>query len=206
GVGMDAQVLSRVFEPFFTTKDIGKGTGLGLSQVYGFARQSGGGVAIDTAPGAGASVSIYLPRVAAPVRDCETPSGVEDGSSRILDVLLVEDDPAVGDMVEAMLCELGHRVVRADGVDQALKRLARRQPIDLMLTDLVMPGGRSGLDLARAATTARPGLPVILSSGFTGEALSAVTDAPWPLLRKPYSAEALARAIARALDPESQAA
>jgi PAS domain S-box-containing protein len=206
GVGMDAQVLSRVFEPFFTTKDIGKGTGLGLSQVYGFARQSGGGVAIDTAPGAGASVSIYLPRVAAPVRDCETPSGLEDGSSRILDVLLVEDDPAVGDMVEAMLCELGHRVVRADGVDQALKRLARRQPIDLMLTDLVMPGGRSGLDLARAATTARPGLPVILSSGFTGEALSAVTDAPWPLLRKPYSAEVLARAIARALDPESQAA
>lgn len=101
---------------------------------------------------------------------------------------------------------LGHRVVRADGVDQALKRLARRQPIDLMLTDLVMPGGRSGLDLARAATTARPGLPVILSSGFTGETLSAVTDAPWPLLRKPYSAEALARAIARALDPESQAA
>ncbi len=206
GVGMDAQVLSRVFEPFFTTKDIGKGTGLGLSQVYGFARQSGGGVAIDTAPGAGASVSIYLPRVAAPVRDCETPSGSEGGPSRVLDVLLVEDDPAVGDMVEAMLCELGHRVVRADGVDQALKRLARRQPIDLMLTDLVMPGGRSGLDLARAATTARPGLPVILSSGFTGEALSAVADAPWPLLRKPYSADALARAIARALDPESQAA
>ena len=125
---------------------------------------------------------------------------------RAIDILLVEDDPAVGDMIAAMLSELGHRVARADGVDRALTLLGRRKRIDLMLTDLVMPGGRSGLDLARAATTARPGLPVVLSSGFTGEALAAVADAPWPLLRKPYSAEALARAIASALDPEIQAA
>ncbi|WP_374654202.1 PAS domain-containing protein [Phenylobacterium sp.] len=206
GVGMDAEVLARVFEPFFTTKDIGKGTGLGLSQVYGFARQSGGGVAIDAAPHAGASVSIYLPCTASLAADAEPPPAPADAPVRALDILLVEDDPAVGDMIAAMLSELGHRVARADGVDRALTLLGRRKRIDLMLTDLVMPGGRSGLDLARAATTARPGLPVVLSSGFTGEALAAVADAPWPLLRKPYSAEALARAIASALDPEIQAA
>jgi CheY-like chemotaxis protein len=121
-------------------------------------------------------------------------------------VLLVEDDIEVAIMVAAMREELGHHVTRADGVDRALELLKRQGPIDLMLTDLVMPGGRSGVDLARAASDIRPGLPIILSSGYTGETLSTAVDAPWPLLRKPYSAELLARTIARSIDPETQAA
>lgn len=204
GVGMEPEVLARVFEPFFTTKDIGKGTGLGLSQVYGFAHQSGGGVAIETAPGKGSAVSLYLPRCAvAPAIDRPEQAPI---ATRGLQVLLVEDDAEVGDMVSAMLEELGHRVTRVDGVEPALEVLKRPGALDLMLTDLVMPGGRTGVDLAKVACQLRPGLPIILSSGYTGEALQATADAPWPLLRKPYSADALARALADASDPESQAA
>ena len=204
GIGMEPDVLARVFEPFFTTKGIGKGTGLGLSQVYGFAHQSGGGVAIETAPGKGAAVSLYLPRCAAAA--IERPFEQAPISGRGLSVLLVEDDPEVGDMVSAMLQELGHKVTRTDSVDAALEVLQRSDALDLMLTDLIMPGGRTGLDLAKAASELRPGLPIILSSGYTGETLQATADAPWPLLRKPYSAEALARALADAADAESQAA
>ncbi len=209
GVGMGPEILSRVFEPFFTTKEIGKGTGLGLSQAYGFARQSGGGVAIQTTPGQGASVSLYLPRCVEaalapplPTPDAEQPTP----AARALTVLLVEDDPEVGDMVCAMLTELGHVVVRADGVDQALVELAARQDLDVVLTDLVMPGGLSGLDLARTISEQRPGLPVILSSGYAGEAQPIAAETQWPLLRKPYSADALARALADSTDPQSQAA
>lgn len=206
GVGMEPSVLARVFEPFFTTKDVGKGTGLGLSQVYGFARQSGGGVTIDTAPAKGARVSLYLPRCADAPGKAEPPCDTAKASERPLKVLLVEDDVEVGDLVSAMLEELGHEVVRVDGVAPALAWLNEGEALDVMLTDLVMPGGRSGLDLAKAACELRPDLPVILSSGYTGEALEAVNDAPWPLLSKPYSADVLAGALAKAVDPESQAA
>ena len=206
GVGMAPDVLARVFEPFFTTKEVGKGTGLGLSQVYGFARQSGGGVAIDTAPGQGAAVSLYLPRVEAPAEAADAPVEQAPVKASALRVLLVEDDIEVAIMVAAMLEELGHHVTRADGVDRAVELLGQPGPIDLMLTDLVMPGEQSGVDLARIASEMRPGLPIILSSGYTGETLSTAVDAPWPLLRKPYSAELLARTIARLMDPEIQAA
>ncbi|HEY9236914.1 MULTISPECIES: hybrid sensor histidine kinase/response regulator [Phenylobacterium] len=206
GVGMEPGILTRVFEPFFTTKDVGKGTGLGLSQVYGFARQSGGGVTITTAPGEGARVSLYLPRCPTPPARAEPPCAPAEANRRSLKVLLVEDDKEVGDLVAAMLEELGHQVVRVDAVAAALAWLEKGEALDVMLTDLVMPGGRSGLDLAKAACELRPGLPVILSSGYTGEALAAVNDAPWPLLKKPYSAEVLADALARAADPETQPA
>jgi len=206
GAGMQPEVLARVFEPFFTTKGIGKGTGLGLSQVYGFARQSGGGVAIETTPGEGASVSLYLPRCTAAQAPPDADGAPSPDAGRRLRVLLVEDDIQVGDLVCAMLEELGHAVIRANGVDPALELLARHDDLDLVLTDVVMPGGRSGLDLAKAASEMRPELRVILSSGYIGDAIAAVNEAPWPLLRKPYSAEALARALAAALDPKSQAA
>lgn len=206
GAGMEPEVVARVFEPFFTTKDVGKGTGLGLSQVYGFARQSGGGVTIETAPGRGAKLSLYLPKCADAPGKAEPPCDPASAGQRSLKVLLVEDDPQVGDLVAAMLEELGHHVTRADGVEPALVQLAEKEPFDLMLTDLVMPGGRSGLDLARLASEISPGLPVILSSGYTGEALEAVNEAPWPLLKKPYSAEALASALAQAVGAEAQPA
>ena len=196
GEGMNEDVVARVFEPFFTTKEIGRGTGLGLSQVYGFARQSGGGVTIESAPGQGTTVRVYLPftegvavRTSSPAAAPASPKGPA------LKVLLVEDDVQVGDMVEAMLMDLGHAVVRAERPSEAMKILRRQLPFDLLLTDLVMPGGKSGVDLARQAVKLRPALPVILSSGYTGETLSQATDAPWPLLLKPYSAEALAKMI-----------
>ena len=196
GVGMDAQTASRVFEPFFTTKEPGRGTGLGLSQVYGFARQSGGAAVVETAVGKGATVRIYLPLAQATAVHAPAPlqaTAAKQGPARR--VLLVEDDASVGEMVEAMLNDLGHEVVRAEAAGPALKILKRRGRIDLMITDLIMPGGMNGVELAHEAVALRPGLPVVLTSGYTGEALGAAVEAPWPLLAKPYPAEALAAVI-----------
>ena len=194
GIGMDQATMARVFDPFFTTKEIGKGTGLGLSQVYGFARQSGGGVAIDSAPGKGASVRLYLPRSELTPEAAE-PEAAATARGPGLRVLLVEDDAEVGDLVTAMLEDLSHQVLRADGAVAFERFMARGQAFDLLLTDLIMPGTKTGVDLAHEAVKARPGLPVILSSGYTGETLSSADGAPWPLLRKPYSADDLAQAI-----------
>jgi PAS domain S-box-containing protein len=196
GEGMDKETVARVFEPFFTTKEPGRGTGLGLSQVYGFARQSGGVVIVESAPGKGATVRIYLPLAqAAPERASSTPDAVTAAQGPARRVLLVEDDASVGEMVEAMLSDLGHEVLRAEAAAPALAILKRPDRIDLLLTDVIMPGGKSGVELAHAAMALRPGLPVILTSGYTGETLGAAAQAPWPLLAKPYSAEALAAII-----------
>ncbi|HEX3367176.1 ATP-binding protein [Phenylobacterium sp.] len=196
GAGMNADTAGRVFEPFFTTKEPGRGTGLGLSQVYGFARQSGGAAIVESAPGKGATLRIYLPRVedavARTIATPETPTAARGPARR---VLLVEDDASVGEMVEAMLSDLGHEVLRADAAAPAIEILGRKDRIDLMLTDLIMPGGMNGVELAHAAVALRPGLPVILTSGYTGETLGAAAEAPWPLLAKPYPAEALAAVI-----------
>ncbi|MES2896157.1 MAG: PAS domain-containing protein [Pseudomonadota bacterium] len=209
GSGMTPDVVGRAFEPFFTTKEVGKGTGLGLSQVYGFAHQSGGAVTIDTAPGEGAAVRFYLPRVSgAAEMGAETAAEAEPQTAPTdcpaLTILLVEDDPEVGDMVAAMLVDVGHDVVRAGGAAEALDLLQGGQAADLMITDLVMPGPKSGVDLAHEAVALRPGLPVILSSGYTAEAMKSADGSPWPLLRKPYSAEVLAQAIRRAMKRASE--
>jgi len=198
GVGMDAATAARVFEPFFTTKPVGRGTGLGLSQVYGFARQSGGLVEIDSAPGKGAMIRLLLPLSEA----TEEPAPIAAppaANGRSLRLLLVEDDADVGALVEAMLRELGHEVLRAADVEEALQVAAREPALDLMLTDVIMPGGRNGIDLAGEMTRTRPDLPVILSSGYTGESLANAEQAPWPLLRKPYTLEQLSEAIALAV-------
>jgi CheY-like chemotaxis protein len=196
GEGMEPETAARVFEPFFTTKEQGRGTGLGLSQVYGFARQSGGAAAVESRRGKGSSFRIYLPLARADVLRAETPAAAAGGrSGPKRRILLVEDEVSVGDMVEAMLIDLGHDVVRADAAPEALAILRRRGHIDLLLTDLIMPGGKTGVELARDAADLRPGLPVILSSGYTGEALNEADEAPWPLLRKPYNADTLAALI-----------
>jgi len=199
GVGMDADTVARVFEPFFTTKAVGKGTGLGLSQVYGFAHQTGGAVEIDSTPGAGSTVTMLLPFTSEPLKAAED-AAPSHAARPGMTVLLVEDDIEVGALVEAMLHELGHTVVRAETADAALEIARQRRDIALVLTDVIMPGGKTGVDLARALTSQRPGLPVVLSSGFTGEALADAEAAPWPLLRKPYATDDLAAAIANALD------
>ncbi|WP_293903964.1 ATP-binding protein [Phenylobacterium sp.] len=202
GSGMDAAVITRAFEPFFTTKPPGRGTGLGLSQVYGFARQSGGTATLDSTLGKGSTVCLYLPRVA-PDPAAAPAAGPVAAAARgpALRVLLAEDDVQVAELVEAMLRDLGHEVQLTENAEAALAVLRSGAAVDLLLTDLIMPGDKSGVDLAREAVKLRTALPVILSSGYTGDVLHAAEETPWPLLRKPYGPEQLARAIAEVTAP-----
>ncbi|CAN5464377.1 PAS domain-containing sensor histidine kinase [soil metagenome] len=199
GAGMDAETLERAFEPFYTTKPVGKGTGLGLSQVYGFARQSGGEVTIDSTVGQGTTVALLLP-VREAFSSVEVLSVAPPASRATAHVLLVEDDVEVGDLIEAMLDELGHMVSRAANADQALAITRADPTLALVITDVMMPGGKSGVDLAIALSQERPDLPILLSSGYTGQELVRAHETPWPLLRKPYALDALARAMADAWD------
>jgi PAS domain S-box-containing protein len=200
GVGMAADQLARIFEPFFTTKAVGKGTGLGLSQVYGFAKQSGGDVRVDSAPGEGATFTLYLPRaseaelVAQPDRMEEALDG--NGSGRIL---VVEDNENVGEHAAQLLSDLGYETVLAPDASRALEALKdAREPFDLVLTDVVMPGGMSGLDLARRLARTHPALPVVLTTGYS-EVLVDENASEVELLRKPYSMEALGTLVQRVL-------
>jgi PAS domain S-box-containing protein len=199
GAGMDTQTLERAFEPFYTTKPVGKGTGLGLSQVYGFVRQSDGEVSIESELGVGTTVAMMLP-----VREAFSPvevRAVQPPATRATShVLLVEDDAEVGDLIAAMIDELGHMVSRAASADEALA-IARTDPtLALVITDVIMPGGKSGVDLAVTLSHERPELPILLSSGYTGQELVRAHETPWPLLRKPYALDALAQAMADAWD------
>jgi PAS domain S-box-containing protein len=204
GAGMEAETLERAFEPFYTTKPVGKGTGLGLSQVYGFVRQSGGEVSIESELGVGTSVAMMLP-----VREAFSPvevRAVQPPATRATShVLLVEDDAEVGDLIAAMIDELGHMVSRAATADEALA-IARTDPtVALVITDVIMPGGKSGVDLAVTLSHERPELPILLSSGYTGQELVRAHETPWPLLRKPYALDALAQAMADAWDRHAPA-
>jgi len=198
GAGMDKATIARAVEPFFTTKAPGEGTGLGLSQVYGFARQSGGSVDIESKPGQGATVALLLP-VDLGATAAETAPIVDHIQTQIPSrVLLVEDDPQVAELVDAMLHDLGHSVVRAAGVDEALNRLAQDEGIQLVLSDVIMPGGKTGVDLAEQLAADRPGLPVVLCSGYTGGDQGRARAGDWPFISKPFSLETLAQALAQA--------
>ena len=198
GSGMDAQTVVRAVEPFFTTKPPGEGTGLGLSQVYGFTRQSGGTVDIESRPGQGASIIMLLPIAQTPA-DGETSQRVDHIAGQTpARVLLVEDDPQVAELVGAMLHDLGHSVVRAGGVAEALERLDQDAAIQLVLSDVIMPGGRSGVDLAEHLAKTRPNLPVVLCSGYTGGDQARASAGHWPFLSKPFSLDNLARALTEA--------
>jgi CheY-like chemotaxis protein len=197
---MDPEVAARAFEPFFTTKDVGKGTGLGLSQVYGFVKQSGGHVKIYSEPGLGTMVKLYLPRASAPeaaaaaAPQAPEPRGAES-------ILLVEDDAAVRATVAAQLRGLGYRVATAENGAAALAHLAGDRP-DLLMTDVVMPGGMNGRQLAEAAHAHHPRLRVLYISGYTQDALAPLGQIPpgTHLLTKPFRRGDLARAVRKALD------
>ncbi len=201
GLGMSREVQAKVFEPFFTTKEVGKGTGLGLAQVYGFARQSGGGVRLRSAPGLGTTVSLLLPmaKTAAPVSKAEADRSGET-AARPACVLVCEDDEDVAALVVDMLTQLGHVPTRVSTAAAALGALADGRDIDLLFTDVLMPGGMDGLALAREATRRRPGLPVLLTTGYTGGG-AAAEPIGVPVLRKPYRIEDLAHAVQRAVKP-----
>jgi hypothetical protein len=198
GTGMAPEVVDRALEPFFTTKAVGEGSGLGLSMVYGFATQSGGRMDIESEPGRGVRVQLYLPEtcdpVAAPDPRRSPPSPV--GNSHIL---VVEDDDLVRDQVRRQLMILGYRVTTASQGREALRRLAETPDMDLMLTDVVMPGGMNGRQLADHARLLKPGLRVLFTSGYTEDAIvrGSVLDAD--LLPKPYRRAELGRRVAEAL-------
>jgi PAS domain S-box-containing protein len=202
GSGMTEAVRERVFEPFFTTKEAGRGTGLGLSSVYGFVKQSRGAVALDSAPGRGTRVALYLPAVAAPERE---PGPADDGPPRALPlglrVLLVEDDAEVRAVVQAFLRQLGAEVTACVSGEQALAALAGERAPDLLLSDIALGAGMRGTELAVRAVQQRPGLPVLLMSGFSHELPEGDGEATLGhrLLPKPFDREALAQAIAATL-------
>jgi PAS domain S-box-containing protein len=204
GTGMTEQVKQRAFEPFFTTKDAGRGTGLGLSTVYGFVRQSRGAVALDSAPGAGTTLTLYLPRPwqMPAEEDTEAPATLELKPG--LRVLLVEDDAEVRDVVRRYLDDLGCRVSMASSGEQALLLLGPEAGFDLLLSDIALGAGMRGTRLAALAQQRMPQLAVLLMSGFSSELLDADRDAPqdWELLRKPYRRAELAAALARLTNPQ----
>jgi PAS domain S-box-containing protein len=202
GVGMPESVRARAFEPFFTTKPSGRGTGLGLSTVYGFVTQSHGAVALESAPGAGTTVTLYLPRAgaAAPAAVAEpAPSaGVLPAGLR---VLLVEDDAEVREVVRNFLLSFGCEVTACASGEQALL-LAPPTPFELLVSDVVLGAGIRGPELARQATARWPGLAVLLMSGYSSQPVAA-QDAgrhAWRLLQKPCSREQLAQAMAQVLE------
>jgi PAS domain S-box-containing protein len=204
GTGMSADVQARIFEPFFTTKEIGRGTGLGLAQVHGFAQQSGGRVEVKSAPGRGTTMTLVLPRASqdhveapkakAPAR----PSSAQGGMA-----LLVEDDDEVAAFTSEMLKDLGFDVMRVSSGEAALKIITSGQSIDLVFSDVMMPGGMTGLELAAAARARRPNMPVLLASGYAAPFTQDAAKRGLLLLAKPFTTEALARAIDKARSANS---
>ncbi len=202
GCGMDPATRARIFEPFFTTKEPGKGTGLGLATVYGIVRQHGGHIAVDSRPGEGTTFRIYLPRVLEPLTGPVGTSSLQPAAGGSETILLVEDEPSVRALVRRVLQERGYRVLPAEGPDQAEELFAARsQAIDLLLTDVVMPG-RSGPQLFAGLRLEKPGLKVLYMSGYAAELIgrpgAAGPDAPF--LRKPFEPVELLRTVRRVLD------
>jgi PAS domain S-box-containing protein len=207
GESMAAEVVSRAFEPFFTTKEVGKGSGLGLSQVYGFVTQSGGHVAIDSKPGAGTTVLLYLPAAPAAAAGRSARDPHRATTPPVGRILVVEDDPEVLDVTVEMLRTLGWEVLTAPDGPSGLSVLRRDADIDVLFSDIVMPRGINGVELAREARRLRPELRVLLASGYPASALPASNagseDGEFPFLSKPYRASELARKL-RAMQPRAR--
>ena len=191
GTGIAPDVLGKIFDPFFTTKPIGKGTGLGLSQVHGFAHQAGGTVQVASELGKGTSITMLLPRKNAPPA-AEDVHAVGTGGSGT--VLLVEDNPDVAAVSTGLLEQLGYTVRRVADAEAALREI-ELDGVDLVFSDIVMPGKMDGLGLARHLKAVRPRLPILLTSGYSDAAVNVRGD--FPILRKPYEIHELSQAIAK---------
>jgi CheY-like chemotaxis protein len=201
GTGMTPEVVAHAFDPFFTTKEEGRGTGLGLSMVWGFVKQSGGHVSIYSEPGEGTTIKVYLPREMRAEEQADAPrdKGMHGGRERIL---IVEDDAQVRQAVVEMMSQLGYHTVTAEDGERALDLLRRGTPIDLLFTDVVIPGSVGSRELARRAKSLLPGLQVVYTSGYTENAVihHGRLDPGVELLSKPYSIEELARKLRSVLD------
>jgi signal transduction histidine kinase len=204
GSGMPKDVVDRAFEPFFTTKEVGQGSGLGLSQVYGFVRQSGGQIAIDSSPGEGTTIRLYVRASEPPVPERAEPRPAEARSLRGSErLLVVEDDPAVLSLAVDMLTDLGYQVVTARDAASALDILGRGEAVDLLFSDVIIPGGVNGVQLARAARRLRPGIAVLLASGYTSEITEIFhedLEGDFELIDKPYERAAVATKLRELLD------
>jgi CheY-like chemotaxis protein len=197
GHGMTPEVVARAFEPFFTAKTNGHGTGLGLSMVYGFAKQSSGAVTIDSEPGRGTTVKLFLPLAGSESRPVAVDALPVEMPAPARTVLVVEDQPDVRHVVRRQLESLGHRVTVAEAATQALLLLRGPGAPDLLVTDVILATGMNGIDLANAARVQRPGLPVIFMSGCPAvpEAQQRVSEIGAPLLAKPFTTPQLESAV-----------
>ena len=206
GTGISRDHLDRIFEPFFTTKGVGEGTGLGLSQVFGFAKQSGGEIRVESEVGRGTTFTLYLPRSSGENVAGKPEGGPEslvDGQGSV--VLVVEDNTEVGRFTTQALAELGYDTVWSKNAEEALAELARdADRFDVVFSDVVMPG-MSGLDLAHAIRGRDAGLPVVLTSGYSHVLARDGTDG-FELLNKPYSVEQLSRVLRKAAGSRRRAA
>jgi CheY-like chemotaxis protein len=203
GKGIDEETMKHIFEPFFTTKEIGKGTGLGLATVYGIVRQSGGYIDIQSREGSGTTVAIYLPRID------ESPKAAEKkemtaAKGKNETILFVEDDDMVRNMVSAVLKQYGYNVIEAENGSVGIALCKREQKIDLMITDVVMPG-TSGPELVRQISTLQPDMKVLYVSGYTDEAIvhHGVLDENTPFLQKPFTPQKLALKVQELLHDNS---
>lgn len=206
GTGIPEEVRARVFDPFFTTKEIGKGSGLGLAQVYGFARQSGGTVWIESECNRGTSVIMLLPRSAGIPKqpDADERGSDEAEAASIGSVLLVDDDEEVAALVGEMLEHLGYRVTHAASATDALSALQNGCTVDIVFSDIMMPGGMNGVELAREIRTRALGVPVLLTSGYAEAAQQSAAAEGVHVLAKPYRLEDLATALREAIDGAAQ--
>ena len=194
GPGIAPEHLSRVFEPFFTTKEVGRGTGLGLSQVYGFAKQNGGTVTIASMPDSGTTVTLFLRRAARIAESASGEARLKSGSK----VLLVEDNNDVAEAAVALLESIGCTVKRVGAAEPALELLGSGETFDLVFSDIVMPGGMDGVELARTLRARYPTLTVLLATGYSDAAQKAAGEG-FPILLKPYQLGALEHALAEAV-------
>jgi CheY-like chemotaxis protein len=195
GSGMAPEVMERVFEPFFTTKSFGEGTGLGLSQVFGFAKQIGGAATVESKVGEGSTFTIYLPAS----RGANPEQSRRNGAHALGRVLVVEDDAFVAELAAGMLAELGFETTITHSAKEALDRLSGGEKPKLVFTDIVMPGGITGVELARKVRERFPELPVLLTTGYSQQVSS---NAGFPVLQKPYQLDALAEALSKLLKLE----
>jgi two-component system, NtrC family, sensor kinase len=193
GAGIPEDLRDRIFEPFFTTKTVDRGTGLGLSQVYGFLRQSGGAVTVDSTEGKGTTFHLYLPRSDAIPEQTEAAAESTQHVGVGAKALLVEDHPEVSMVAQDYLAQCGYEVQHAASAEAALEILRRDSAIELVLSDIVMPG-MSGLELGRRIRRDHPGAAIVLASGYSDKASEALREG-FVLLHKPYSLDALRKVL-----------
>jgi signal transduction histidine kinase len=201
GLGIPSNMLDKVFEPFFTTKDVGKGSGLGLSMVYGFVKQSNGHIKIYSEEGHGSSVKLYLPQAAGVPEVSASEASIAGGDHGDEAILIVEDDPLVREYVVTQIRRFGYRTLAASNAAEALAVIEGPERVDLLFTDVIIPGGMNGSQLATEAAKRRPELRVLYTSGYTENAIvhHGRLDAGVLLLPKPYVSSDLARMIRTAL-------